>query len=111
MLLHVLGRAEAGPSISFDAPNPKRGTFHDKFNFALLRQVFILSRPELIIEMQGPFVPVQPHLGKSFRPKRKLPPFARHAHSEIIQQQSTVFLPRADKFESPVIRFRVGRQC
>jgi hypothetical protein len=85
MLPHVLGRAEARPSVSFDPPNPERRIFHDEFNFALLRRLLILSWPKLIIEMQGPLFPVQPHLGKSFRPKRKLPLFARHAGTEILQ--------------------------
>jgi hypothetical protein len=57
---------------------------HDEFNFALLRRLVILSWPKLIIEMQGPLLPVQPHLGKSFRPKRKLPSFPRNRQSEIL---------------------------
>jgi hypothetical protein len=83
---------------------------HDEFDFALLGRLLILGWPEFIIEMQGPFLPAEPHFRKSFRPERKLPSFARYARAEIIQQQIAVLLPRADKIESPVIRIRISGQ-
>src|SRR5437870_13807285 len=87
--------AEARSSVSFDAPNTERGVFHNQFNFALLRRLLILVRPEFIIEMQRPFRPAQPHSGKAFRPDWKLPSFARHKRIEITQHISAVFLLRA----------------
>ena len=110
MLLHVPGRAEARPSVSLDPPNPERSVFYPNFNFALVGSLLILSWPERIVEMQGPFLPMQPHLRKSFCPEWKLPSFARHARTEIIQQQSAVLFPCADKIKSPVSRFRVRGQ-